>query len=702
MGGFHHKYLLMLTCAGVLLAGGVAAADKNHQRVPPLLEKHPSVRPCFVDAMLDGLNAVAVGQADTVITFLGVKSVLQAKNRPEPSAVRDKALASIENREPRESGLRRVGPEYQPGIATATVLKVLAGLLALVVLVILAFSVWNRALRREVGRKALELRESEERFRHYFELANIGFALTSPEKGWLRVNRHLCDMLGYAEAELFGKTWAEMTHPDDLEPDVRQFNRLLAGEIDYYDMDKRFLRKDGGLVYTHLTVSCSRASDRTVQFVIATLEDITDRKEVEALLQESSRKYRELVENANSIILRWGQNGEIAFMNEFGLKFFGYSEAEILGRHVVGTIVPETERTGRDLRPLMERILADPKSFEQNVNENMRRSGERVWISWTNKIVYNTEGRVGEVLSIGSDITARKNAEAELEKYREQLEELVAERTRTLEAKTEDLERSQQALQFLLEDVNEANEKLKELDRLKSLFIASMSHELRTPLNSIIGFTGILLQGLSGPLSAEQQKQLGMVKGSSEHLLALITDIIDLSKIEAGMITVYNEEFDLSDLTREVVRSLGPAAERKGVDLLHEGPRRLPVVSDRRRVRQVLVNLLGNAVKFTERGSVTVSLEELEGSARVSVADTGPGMRPEDLPKLFQQFSQITTADIPKHEGTGLGLYLSKKLVALLGGQIRAESEYGKGSVFSFTIPVGGNQKPESGIQKSE
>lgn len=150
---------------------------------------------------------------------------------------------------------------------------------------------------------------------------------------------------------------------------------------------------------------------------------ITDRKQAEETLRESERKYRELVQNANSIILRWRRDGNVTFMNEFGQKFFGYSESEILGKHVVGTIVPETESTGRDLRPLMDQICADPAAFENNVNENMRKDGSRVWIAWTNKVVLDEQGQVKEILSIGSDITERKRAEEALrqseEKFRQ-------------------------------------------------------------------------------------------------------------------------------------------------------------------------------------------------------------------------------------------------------------------------------------------
>jgi signal transduction histidine kinase len=305
-------------------------------------------------------------------------------------------------------------------------------------------------------------------------------------------------------------------------------------------------------------------------------------------------------------------------------------------------------------------------------------------------------GRCRNLLGTVHDVTERKRAEAELERHRLHLEMLVEERTAELAEKTSDLERSQVALEGLLQDVKRANRDLEsanarllEVDRLKSLFIATMSHELRTPLNSIIGFTGLLLQGLAGPLNDEQKKQLGMVKGSSQHLLALITDIIDLSKIEAGKISLAREVVDLVRLAREVVASLEPAAARGGLSLVLEAPEALSVVSDGRRVRQVLVNLVGNAVKFTERGTVTVSLERREGgSVRIAVRDTGPGIRAEDMGRLFQFFSRLTSVDQPAREGTGLGLYLSRKLVTLLGGEIEAHSVPGHGSEFVFALPT--------------
>jgi PAS domain S-box-containing protein len=392
------------------------------------------------------------------------------------------------------------------------------------------------------------------------------------------------------------------------------------------------------------------------------------RRAVEALI-DSERKYRELLEHANSIILHWTRDGRITFLNEFGQRFFGYSEEEIVGRHVVGTIVPESESTGRDLRPLMDRICADPVAFEQNVNENMRRNGEKVWIAWTNKVYLDDQGRVEGILSIGTDVTERKRADEELRRLNADLERRVLERTADLAA---------------------AKERAESADRLKSAFLAAMSHEVRTPLNSIIGFTGIVLQGLPGPLNDEQKKQLGMVQGSARHLLALINDILDLSKIEAGQLEIEARPFDAREAVESVVRLIAPLAEKKGLALTREvAPEVGEVTGDRRRFEQILINLVNNALKFSGKGEVRIECG-VDGRELVTrVVDTGIGIRPEDLGKLFQAFRQIDTGLSRSYEGTGLGLSICKKLVEMLGGGISVESEWGVGSTFTFRLPLG-------------
>lgn len=270
---------------------------------------------------------------------------------------------------------------------------------------------------------------------------------------------------------------------------------------------------------------------------------------------------------------------------------------------------------------------------------------------------------------------ARKKAEMSLRELNETLESKVGERTRELALA---LQRAEAA------------------DKIKSAFLATMSHELRTPLNSIIGFTGIVLQGLAGPLNEEQTKQLGMVRSSARHLLELINDVLDLSKIEAGQLEVRAGLFDLRESIALVVASVKPMAEKKGLDLTTcLSPELGMMVNDRRRVEQILLNLLNNAIKFTDSGSVSLKAEILPVSqscpclsVRISVADTGIGIRPEDLDTLFQPFRQIDAGLSRQHEGTGLGLAICRRLATLLGGQISASSEWSRGSEFTVILPL--------------
>jgi PAS domain S-box-containing protein len=567
--------------------------------------------------------------------------------------------------------LRSPVPVYRVPQYVYWIIAIIGGLFAFAVGMVLLLRSQVRARTKHLWQMNRALRESEERYRLLFSTSNDAILLTAPDGRVFAANPAACRIFGRTEEEI--RSIGREGIVDMADP------RVAAGlkersQRGYFFGEITFIRKDGTKFPGEVSTALFKDDTGTPRTSMI-IRDVTDREESERRLAENERKYRELVEHANSIILRWTRDGRITFLNEFGLRFFGYSAGEIIGQPVMGTIVPSTESDGRDLRHLMEQIQSDPQTFEQNINENTRRDGERVWIAWTNRIVKDAEGQVTEILSIGTDITERKRAEEAIRELNATLERRVADRTAELAV---------------------AKDRAEAADRLKSSFLATMSHELRTPLNSIIGFTGIVLQGLAGPLTAEQGKQLGMVRDSARHLLALINDVLDISKIEAGQLEIHIETFDLRASIEKVSAIVKPLAEKKGLTLDMElSPGIGTFTSDPRRIEQVLINLLNNGVKYTEQGGVTLRAgiapypyHAPQSALFLSVADTGIGIQPEDFDKLFLPFRQIDSGLTRKHEGTGLGLAICRRLAELLGGEIRAESEFGKGSIFTLILPL--------------
>ncbi len=395
--------------------------------------------------------------------------------------------------------------------------------------------------------------------------------------------------------------------------------------------------------------------------------EIAERKKIEETLRERERQISMIYDTVGDSIfnLKIEKDGSYCFssVNQCFLSTTGLQAVQIVGKRVQD-IIPE---------PSLSLVL-------EKYSEAIR---ERKIVRWEEVSQYPTGRLIGEVSIapifdgsntcvglVGSvhDITKRKNDEDEIRKLNSELEQRVAERTAELVV---------------------ARDRAESADRVKSAFLATMSHELRTPLNSIIGFTGLILQGLAGPLNAEQTKQLLMVQNSGQHLLSLINDVLDISKIEASRIDIADKPFDLSGSIQKVIKTVKPLADKKNLPLAAQVAVDVGEISgDCRRVEQILLNLLSNAIKFTEKGEVRVECSLDRGFAKIRVADTGPGIRPEDLDKLFQPFRQLDTGLMRQHEGTGLGLAICKRLVELMGGAITVESEWGKGSAFEFTLPV--------------
>ena len=392
--------------------------------------------------------------------------------------------------------------------------------------------------------------------------------------------------------------------------------------------------------------------------------DISGRKQAEADRRTIEGRYRSLFEHAPDGILVADPGGHYLDVNASMCRMLGFARDDLIGMDATSIVVPE-EFTR--IEPAIDSILSK-QEFHQEWRFR-RKDGSTFPAE-----VFAVTMPDGDILAMIRDITDRKQAEQAQRALNENLELEVAGRTAELRG---------------------ALVRAEEADRVKSAFLATMSHELRTPLNSIIGFTGIVLQGLAGPLSPEQEKQLGMVRNSARHLLDLINDVLDISKIEAGQLELRLERVMLRDTLEKVTALVRPLAEKKGISLdLHMPAAPLAFDTDRRRLEQILLNLLNNAIKFTEHGRVTLSAEPLDGRSgdarrlRLRVKDTGIGIRSEDIPRLFQPFRQVDTGTARLHEGTGLGLAICRRLAEMLGGEITVSSTWNEGSEFTVTLPI--------------
>jgi PAS domain S-box-containing protein len=391
------------------------------------------------------------------------------------------------------------------------------------------------------------------------------------------------------------------------------------------------------------------------------VEEKRKRDAVNAVLVESELRYRGLFRQNPAPMLIYDRSTlTLLTVNEAFLRHYGYSDAQVASMRLVD-LYPDDQKEA--ITSLIKKLHG-----YQNVGEWRHRKADGTFFNITacsNDLVY--DGHVARVAVI-TDVTDRIVAEEKTRALNTELEKRVAERTAELRI---------------------ARDRAESADQLKSAFLATMSHELRTPLNSIIGFTGILLQGLAGKLNDEQAKQMGMVQNSAQHLLALINDVLDISKIEAGQLEVFRARYNFRKALERVIASVQPLADRKGL-MLHASiaPDVGEIVSDARRVDQIVLNILNNAIKFTEKGSVRVECRLMHNRLSISVTDTGIGIGPEDRERIFKPFAQVDTGTARTHEGTGLGLSICDRLVEKLGGTIRVESTPGIGSTFTIELPI--------------
>jgi len=505
---------------------------------------------------------------------------------------------------------------------------------------------------RPLHEKTRALQDSESRYNLILDNAADAVAITDREGRYLYVNRQSCDLLGYSRDEFLGMRVGALAAEEDVGRAYAAFKKVLTeGRV---TMELQLRHKRGDLVPVEL--NSIRLPDGTIY---GSCRDISERRAADALV----RKLSLAVEQSPESIVITDLDANIEYVNEAFCANTGYSFAEVLGKN---PRILQSGRTPRETHAALWETLTQGRAWKGELYNRRKDGSDYVELAIIAPL-RQTDGRITNYVAVKEDITEKKRVGMELDNHRHHLEELVATRTAELES---------------------ARAAAESASRAKSAFLANMSHEIRTPMNAILGMTYLMRRAGVEPKQAEQ---LDKVSHAGQHLLGIINDILDLSKIEAGKLTLEQADVAVGAIVANVNSMLSDRARGKGIKLRLETesvPRAL--IGDPTRLTQALLNLATNAVKFTEHGSVTLRTlrqEETAGDVllRFEVEDTGIGIDPETLARLFGAFEQADTSTTRQHGGTGLGLAITRRLARLMGGDAGATSTAGKGSLFWFT-----------------
>ncbi|MFZ5353162.1 MAG: PAS domain S-box protein [Bacillota bacterium] len=509
---------------------------------------------------------------------------------------------------------------------------------------------------------SLDLQKSEENLRQITD--NILEMLTKCDvTGNIEyLSPSVKNLLGYEPAELIGKSIFDLLYSEDYEymknTFIHQIKEGTSGSAEF-----RYNTKNGSYIWMDVSGNLLYNDKGEITGALLVGRDITENKKMESAVQESERRYKALFENSSDIIFTYDITGKIQSINKAGERLLGYSSEELFQLTINDILVPESSKPDYNSESEIDNIRNEKETVDINV---YNKAGERVILEVNRQLIYENDKPVG-IQGIARDITQRKFIEAELQRAKDEAEAA---------------------------------------NLAKSEFLANMSHEIRTPMN---GITGMLdLMNLT-ELDNEQQEYLDIIKSCVDSLLKVLNDILDFSKIEAGKLVIESINFNFTDLMDKMYKTYVVKAQEKGLALSCHIDPDIPenLIGDPLRLRQVLNNLIGNAIKFTDYGEVNIKVEKIEAigeqlQLKFSIRDTGIGIAEEEMVKLFKSFSQIDGSFTRKYSGTGLGLVISKRLVEMMGGAIWVESEKGTGSTFYFVVFFGTGDVNKLKLSKPE
>ncbi len=543
------------------------------------------------------------------------------------------------------------------------------------------------------------LRATDEQLRATLERLELALDVTGA-RVWeidlgterVQVDARSYQALGYTveEAPQTLEGWRALFHPDDVQRTRASFEAMLRGESEYYAVEHRIRHRDGTWLWVEARGRVATWQDGRPLRVIGTHADITKRKVDEAFQREQAERTRLIFNQTFQFMGLLAVDGTIVEVNDAALAFANTSADTVVGRSFWLTPwwAHSTEAQSW-LRQAVARAAAG--EFVRGETTNRRSDGELRVIDFSLRPTLDANGAVTMLVAEGHDITAQRHSEQVL---RAQADSLRAANVQ-LEMQWEQLRAQQHDLVATNEELERAKNAAEAANRAKSEFLANMSHELRTPLTAIIGYAEELHSGLRGATPPDElQDAVETIHRNGEHLLTILNTILDLSQIEAGAMPCDRGPCDPALVLEEVRDLLHLRAQQKGVALAILQADDVPtcIQSDPQRLRQVLINLVDNALKFSPAGKVEVTLRHVNASGRefveFAVRDSGPGLTPEQLARLFEPFSQVDTSTTRRHGGTGLGLSISRRLCQMLGGDIIVDSQPGAGSVFRATVPI--------------
>jgi PAS domain S-box-containing protein len=460
------------------------------------------------------------------------------------------------------------------------------------------------------------------------------------------VNRTALALYGYTQEEFLRLPIEELRSREERDVVRTRLQTISNGGADVSGVT-RHRRKDGTFIDLEYWTRPTRFRGRPSLLLV--VADISDRLRA----QEAQAHLATIIDSSDDAIVTKSLDGTITSWNRGAERVFGYTADEVMGRSILILLPPERQD---EEHGILERLVRG-EHISHFETVRVRKDGRRIDVSVTISPVYDAHGTLVGAAKVARDMTDRNR----LEEQRRRIGALDAE-----------------------------NQRIQEASRLKSEFLANMSHELRTPLNAVIGFAALMHGGRVGPVSDTQREYLGDILASSRHLLQLINDVLDLAKIEAGRMVLNPETILVEPVIGEVRDILAGMADEKQLSVsLHIDPAMAEVVSDERALKQILYNYLSNAIKFTPRGGAVAIRVVPDGPAHflIEVADTGIGVKAEDIPRLFVEFEQLDGGVAKRYPGTGLGLALTKRMVEALGGTVSVESQPGQGSCFSARLP---------------